>query len=97
MAGMAVEKGELREHAVTSAPGVEQDVDLRCHRHCLPDGPDLDTIEIALAAHIVRIDLEMRRLQVGEGLHLETHARMSGRHDAVRDVFVAGAEVTGQA
>ena len=60
---------------------------LCAYGHRLADGPDLDAVEIALARDVVGVHLEVGRLQVREGLHLETHARVAGRHEAVADVL----------
>ena len=39
----------------------------------------------------------MRRLQLGEGVELEAHPRMTRRHHSMRDEFLRVSEMAGQA
>ena len=90
VAGVAIEQHELGKQAVAPALRVEQDVHLRlATATACPIAQISHAVPIALALQPVGVDLEVRRLQSGEGVQLEAHARVAGGHDAMADVLVA--------
>ena len=97
MAGVAIEQHQFRKQTIPAALFVLQNIHCLCDSQRLPDGPCFRTFPHLLAFGIVLIDHKMFRRDFGKRIEFETHARMPGTHDAMRDQFVLVAEVAGEA
>src|SRR4051794_37428705 len=101
MTRMAVEECVLGPDTVVAEHGVRERVEDLSDLHRLPDGPDRSVRRRlavrALPALVIRIDVEMRPLELREGVELEAQPRVAGAQELVAHELVGAAEMARQA